>query len=170
MGSSQFNYNNNIFSGPSVGDWFSDTFLGTSNTDNKNTNALLNYQMQYNEYMQDKANQFNKEMVENANKFNEYMSSTAYQRAMKDMEQAGINPLIAFSKGASPASSPSSAALGSATASAPSATAPKQNFLNSILGKSTAKIVYAGIDKMLRRTVNSDQEMKDWLNIFAKFV
>lgn len=80
----KFNYNNNLYQSPSAGDWFSDTFLGTSNTDNKNSNALLNYQMQY----------------------NEYMSNTAYQRAVEDMTKAGINPIVAMAGGAKAASTP----------------------------------------------------------------
>lgn len=154
MSSAQFNYKDNIFSSPTFGDWMSDVFLGTSNTQNKNNTALLNYQMQFNEHMQDKANAFN-----------ERMSSTAYQRAMADMEKAGINPMVAFSKGASPASSPSSA-----MSSSPGASAPKPNYLNSILGKSTAKLVNSVMDKALRSTIDRDLFGLDVLNTISKFM
>lgn len=112
----KFNYNNNLFQNPSAGDWFSDTFLGTSNTDNKNQNALLNYQMKY----------------------NEYMSSTAYQRAMQDMQKAGINPIVAFAGGAKAASTPS----------APSAQAPKFDRQGGIIGRATARMVNEFADNL----------------------
>lgn len=132
MGSAQFQFKDNIFQSPTAGDWFSDTFLGTSNIDNKNQSALLNYQNQFNEYMMDKANQFNKEM-----------SSTAYQRAVHDMETAGINPIVAFAGGAKPASSPQSA-----TAQSASASAPRFDRQGGMLGRATARMVNEFADNL----------------------
>lgn len=140
MSSAQFEYKNNLFQSPSVGDWFSDTFLGTSNTDNKNNNALLNYQMQFNEHMQDKANAFN-----------EKMSSTAYQRAVKDMQAAGINPLVAMSGGAKAASSPSSA-----MSSSPSANAPSFDRSGGILGRATARMVNQFVDNLSGKSLQDN--------------
>ena len=41
----------------------------------------------------------NANLMNIANAFNNYQSSTAYQRTVKDMESAGINPTIAFGLG-----------------------------------------------------------------------
>lgn len=49
------------------------------------------------------------------------MSGTAYQRAIKDMMSAGLNPMLAYSQGG--ASTPSSSAPAGAAASGPSASA-----------------------------------------------
>lgn len=50
---------------------------------------------------------FQREMVKQQTDFQERMANTSYQRAMKDMEQAGLNPMLAFSQGG--ASTPSGA-------------------------------------------------------------
>lgn len=41
----------------------------------------------------------NKYLMGLANQFNNYQSSTAYQRTVKDMQAAGINPTVAFGLG-----------------------------------------------------------------------
>lgn len=57
-----------------------------------------------NKEMQDRANQMNVVNAKTQMDFQERMSSTAYQRAMADMQKAGLNPMLAFSQGG--ASSP----------------------------------------------------------------
>lgn len=55
----------------------------------------------------------NKNLMGIANNFNNYMSNTAYQRTVKDMESAGINPTIAFGLGRGQLDSSPTSALAS---------------------------------------------------------
>lgn len=56
-------------------------------------------------YSTAKANKQNMALAQRQMDFQQMMSSTAYQRAMQDMRQAGINPILAYSQGG--ASTPS---------------------------------------------------------------
>lgn len=56
---------------------------------------------------QERANRQNIALAHDTMRFQERMSSTAYQRAVKDMRMAGINPMLAASQGG--ASSPGGA-------------------------------------------------------------
>lgn len=61
--------------------------------------------------LQQYAIQANSAAADKAMAFSDQMSSTAYQRAVKDMQAAGLNPMLAYSQGG--ASSPSGVAIGS---------------------------------------------------------
>lgn len=64
---------------------------------------------------QDRANKINIEQADLNRRFQERMSNTAYQRAMADMKQAGLNPTLAYMQGGASQPSGSQATVQSAS-------------------------------------------------------
>ena len=100
-----------------------------------NANAItadyLQQQMAYNSAEATKAREYNTKMYERAladNKalakesrdWQEMMANTAYQRAVKDMQAAGINPILAYSQGGAAVPGGATASIGAPNSAAAS--------------------------------------------------
>lgn len=73
--------------------------------------------------LQQDAQGFNASEAQKQRDFEKMMSDTAYQRAMQDMQKAGINPILAYSQGG--ASTPQGASASSGAGSSSGSNAPR---------------------------------------------
>lgn len=73
----------------------------------------------FNELEAGKARTFNRSEAQRNRAWQEYMSNTSYQRAMKDLQEAGLNPMLLMDKGG--ASTPTGNAASAQAASGGSA-------------------------------------------------
>lgn len=101
----QQGYNTNMVAGQNAMNW--DMFNAQNNLNQSNylknfewNENVFNYQRAMNDYNY----AFQREMFNAAMQYDTEMSSTAYQRAMRDMRSAGLNPILAYQQGG--ASSP----------------------------------------------------------------
>lgn len=84
----------------------------------------------FNQLEAEKNRAFQAEQAQLQRDYQTQMSNTAYQRAIKDMEAAGINPAMAYSNGASPASTPAGASASGSAASGSAASASNSHSRN----------------------------------------
>ena len=94
---------------------------------------------------------FQREMVGNQMSFQERMANTTYQRAIQDMKQAGLNPMLAYSQGGSPA--PAGASAGGASGSGSAASGSTAS--GRTAGGSTPQAFMARIENAVAPALNS---------------
>lgn len=80
-------------------DWFN--AQNVAKEDFLNSEQSANNQFLRDLYQMDIANSFNSSEAQKQRDFEERMSNTSYQRAMEDLRAAGLNPVLAYSNGAS---------------------------------------------------------------------
>ena len=76
------------------------------------------------EQMMEEQYGMNKHLADRQMDFQNYMSNTAFQRSVKDLSEAGLNPMLAYMKGGASTPSGSGGSVGLPSGSSPSTVSP----------------------------------------------
>lgn len=101
-------------------------------------------QRDYQSNWADVAFKYQREMTNQAQGFNERMANTAYQRQMYDMKQAGLNPILAYTKAGGAAAPNMSGSSAPSSPSGAMATSPSPSGINADMADTISPAIQTG--------------------------
>lgn len=111
---------------------------------------------------QDEANEFNSAQAQASRDWQERMSNTSFQRRMKDLEAAGLNPMLAISQGGAPVTGGASASTTPVMSGMmASAAATRQADSAAMQAETSATQVEANVKQIDELVIKTKQEVEN---------